>query len=45
MTEEKYQVIVPERIYIVTGLKEAGKVLTKYPGMGVCIKLVKEELS
>ncbi len=40
MEEEKYEVIIPERRYIVDSLPEAGKVLDKYKGLGACIKLI-----
>lgn len=43
MEKEKYEVIIPERRYIVFGLKEAGRVFKKYPNMGVSIRLMKEE--
>ena len=43
MEKDKYKVIIPERIYIVIGLKEVKKVLDKYKGLGVSVRLLKEE--
>jgi len=37
----KYEVIIPERRYIVIGLKEVKIVLDKYRNLGVCVRLIK----
>ena len=42
MEENKYEVIIPERRYIVTGLEEVRIILKKYRLEGVCVKLIKE---
>ena len=38
--KNKYEIIIPERRYIVTGLEEVKKVLERYKVEGVCIKLM-----
>ena len=39
--EEKYEVIIPERIYIVNGLEEVRMIREKYKLKNVCIRLIK----
>lgn len=41
--EDKYEVIIPERVYIVYGLEEVKRVLDKYPGLSASVKLKTEE--
>ena len=43
MGENKYEVIIPERRYIVIGLDEVKIILNKYKLEGVCVKLVESE--
>lgn len=38
---DKYEVIIPERRYIVNGLEEVRKVLERYRIKGICVKLIK----
>ncbi len=37
----QYEVIIPERRYIVNSLEEVRKVMEKYNVTGVCVKLIK----
>ena len=39
--EEKYEVIAPEKIYIVSSLEDARMIIKKYKIEGVCIRLIK----
>ena len=42
--KDKYEVVIPERRYIVIGLEEAGRVLKQHQQVGgVSIKLIKNE--
>ena len=41
--EEKYEVIVPERIYIVNSIKDAWMIKEKYKLQNITIRLIKEE--
>ncbi len=43
MVENKYEVIIPERRYIVTGLDEVKIILNKYRLEGVCVKLMESQ--
>ena len=38
---DKYEVIIPERRYIVNGLSEVRKTIERYKVEDVCIKLIK----
>lgn len=40
---DKYEVIIPERIYIVDSLTEAGMILDKHKAQGACIKLLNSQ--
>ena len=40
--ENKYEVVIPERRYFVTGFDEVKKLLKKYSGHGVSARLLKE---
>jgi len=39
--QSKYEVIIPERRYIVIGLKEVKRVLEEYKVQGACVRLIK----
>ena len=39
--EDKYEVIIPERIYIVFGLEEVRRVMDEYKVKGVSVRLLK----
>ena len=41
MSGEKYEVIVPERIYIVNSLKDAWMIKEKYKLQNITIRLIK----
>ena len=41
--KDKYEVIVPERIYIVNGLEEVRLVIAKYKLQNIIIRLIKED--
>ena len=40
--KDKYEIIIPERIYIVIGLEEVRKVLERHPRQGISVRLMKE---
>ncbi len=40
-SKDKYEVIIPERRYIVHSLEEARRVMERYTVEGVCIRLIK----
>lgn len=39
--KDKYEVIIPERRYIVFGLEEVKKIMDEYKVEGVCVRLIK----
>lgn len=41
--ENKYEVIISERKYIVIGMEEVKKVLEKFQSTGVCVQLINED--
>ena len=42
MAKEKFEVIIPERTYIVNSLEEARKIIDKHKIRGVTINRIKE---
>ena len=38
---DKYEVIIPEKIYIVNGLEGVKEIIERYKLKGVCVKLIK----